>query len=285
MTPENNDLKVASDPSKISAFDLIERNIMREVEAARKSEFKSYETSNNQNTFGGIVGRIGLEIFDKYGQPAVRVASYVNQAIQMAVDHHNFLVRREELNEGGTGGAVELTFTPRDISNATDRAITLDAKIQVETIRLLTISLMMLDGGGLEQSLALKQTAMSLIERNVIAAVEKTRRAAFTTLSTSSQQNTFGGMAGRIGLETVARYRLSEARIKSYINQAYQSAVDHYNFVARRETLDASPVVFSPLSNNADTFNASIPAEIVRLIVLSYIQSDNGASQNRQENQ
>jgi hypothetical protein len=276
-------LRLATDPSKISAFDLIERNIMRDVETSRKTEFKGYETANNQNTFGGLVGRIGLETFEKYGLPATRVASYVNQAMQMAVDHHNYLVRREELNESGTGGAVEITFTARDISSASDRNVTLDPKIPVETVRLLTVSLMMLDAdGGLEQSLTLKQTAMGLIERNVITAVEKTRRASFTTLSTSNQQNTFGGLTGRIGLETVARYRLSEARIKSYVNQAYQAAVDHHNFIARRESYSANSIVFSPLSENTDLFNAAIPAEVVRLIVLSYINSDNGMEEPRQ---
>jgi hypothetical protein len=273
---QDSEPRMAGDPTKISAFDLIERNILRDVESDRKTQFQALESATNQNTFGGLVGRIGLETFDKYRNTLSRVASYVNQAHQMAIDHHNFLVRREELNETG---ATEMTFTARDISNAADKASTFDARIPIEVIRLLAVALMMLDAGApAAETTALKQQAVALIERNVTTAVEKARRTAFQTLATSPNQNTFGGLAGRIGLETVARYRLSETRIKSYINQAYQAAIDHHNFVARRETYDKAALAFTPLSANTDTFNNVIPAEVIRLIVLSYIANDNAAA-------
>jgi hypothetical protein len=273
---ENDAVRMAADPTKISAFDLIERNIMRDVEADRKTAFQALESSGNQNTFGGLVGRIGLETFDKYRNTLNRVASYVNQAHQMAIDHHNFLVRREELNETG---ASEMTFTARDIANATDKASAFDARVPAEVIRLLAVALMMMDAGApVAEAGAMKQQAVALIERNVTTAVEKARRTAFQTLASANNQNTFGGLAGRIGLETVARYRLSETRIKSYINQAYQAAIDHHNFVARRETYDKAALVFTPLSGNTDVFNAVIPAEVVRLIVLSYIANDNAGA-------
>lgn len=246
MAQQENEGRPSADPIKINAFDLIERNIMRDVEADRKTTFQALETASNQNTFGGLAGRIGLETFDKYRNTLNRVASYVNQAHQMAIDHHNFLVRREELNETGTS---ELTFTARDITNATDKASTFDSRIPVEVIRLLAVALMMMDAGApVAEAGAMKQQAVALIERNVTTAVEKARRTAFQTLSSGNNQNTFGGLAGRIGLETVARYRLSETRIKSYINQAYQAAIDHHNFVARRETYDKAALVFTPLS-------------------------------------
>jgi len=271
-------VRLASDPTKISAFDLIERNIMRDVEADRKTQFQGLEAANNQNTFGGLVGRIGLETFDKYRNTLSRIASYVNQAHQMAIDHHNFLVRREELNETGT---TELTFTARDINVTADRAIAFDSKIPVEVVRLLAVALMAIDAGAaVSETVALKQQALAIIERNVVTAVEKARRTAFQTLASASNQNTFGGLAGRIGLETVARYRLPETRIKSYINQAYQAAVDHHNFIARRETYDRAALTFTPLSANTDAFNAAIPAEVVRLIVLSYITNDQAAIYN-----
>lgn len=273
---ENDAVRMAGDPTKISAFDLIERNIMRDVESDRKTQFQGLESSGNQNTFGGLVGRIGLETFDKYRNTLSRVASYVNQAHQMAIDHHNFLVRREELNETG---ATEMTFTALDIANTANRAVAFDPRVPAEVIRLLAVALMMLDAGApAAETSALKQQAVALVERNVTTAVEKARRTAFQTLASASTQNTFGGLAGRIGLETVARYRLSEVRIKSYINQAYQAAIDHHNFVARRETYDKAALAFTPLSANTDTFNNVIPAEVVRLIVLSYIANDNAAA-------
>ena len=273
---DNDAVRMASDPTKISAFDLIERNIMRDVEADRKSAFQALESSGNQNTFGGLVGRIGLETFDKYRNTLGRVASYVNQAHQMAIDHHNFLARREELNETG---ATEMTFTARDIASATDKVAAFDPRVPAEVIRLLAVALMMMDAGAsVADANAMKTSAVALIERNVTTAVEKARRTSFQTLASGNNQNTFGGLAGRIGLETVARYRLSETRIKSYINQAYQAAIDHHNFVARRETYDKAALTFAPLTGNGDAFNAVIPAEVVRLIVLSYIANDNAGA-------
>jgi hypothetical protein len=373
---ENDAVRMASDPTKISAFDLIERNIMRDVESDRKAQFQALESAGNQNTFGGIVGRIGLETFDKYRNTVNRVASYVNQAHQMAIDHHNFLVRREELNESGS---TEIVFTARDINDASastfsgstitatftianpcvvtlsqavanfspvrfavstggalpsplvagttyflreisegdrtynlytsaalaaaatagtavstsgstqsgtftisglsDRDIAFDPRIPIEVIRLLAVATMAMDAGApVAEAAAMKQQAVALIERNVVTAVEKARRARFQTLATDSNQNTLAGLAGRIGLETVARYRLSETRIKSYINQAYQAAIDHHNFVARRETYDRAALVFTPLTTDGDTFNSAVPAEVVRLIVLSYIQNDQAAA-------
>jgi hypothetical protein len=373
-------VRLASDPTKMSAFDLIERNIMRDVESDRKAQFQALESAGNQNTFGGLVGRIGLETFDKYGNTLTRVASYVNQAHQMAIDHHNFLVRREELNESG---ATEMVFTARDINDLTastvggssvtatftlanpcvvtlsqsvanfspvrfavstggtfasplkaattyflreisegdrtyniyltaaaaaaattgtavstsgstqtgtftisglsDRDVQFDPRVPAEVIRLLSLGLMMMDAGvPVSEAGAMKQQAVALIERNVTTAVEKARRERFQTLATgpagANNQNTFGGLAGRIGLETVARYRISEVRIKSYINQAYQAAIDHHNFVARRETYDRAALTFAPLAQDADAFNAVIPAEVVRLIVLSYIANDQAAA-------
>jgi hypothetical protein len=274
MAQENETGRQSSDPIKINAFDLIERNIMRDVESDRKAQFQGLETASNQNTFGGLVGRIGLETFDKYRNPLNRVVSYVNQAHQMAIDHHNFLVRREELNESG---ATEITFTARSLP--ADAAQVFDPRIPIEVIRLLAVATMAMDAGApVSEAGAMKQQAVALIERNVTTAVERARRAAFQTLASATNQNTFGGLAGRIGLETVARYRLSEARIKSYINQAYQAAVDHHNFVARRETYDRAALTFTPLSGNTDIFNTVIPAEVVRLIVLSYIANDQAAS-------
>jgi hypothetical protein len=263
---DNDAVRMAGDPTKISAFDLIERNIMRDVESSRKTEFQGLETSGNQNTFGGLVGRIGLETFDKYRNTAVRVASYVNQAYQMAVDHHNYLTRREELD------APELTFTARDIASSVDRAIQFDPKIPVEVVGQLTRSLMITDAG--QDGTTFKIQALGIIERNVTTSVEKNRRTTFQGLATANQQNTFGGLTGRIGLETVARYRLSDTRIKSYINQAYQAAIDHYNFVARRENYHKTPIIFLPLTADSSAFDVLIPAEVVRLIVLSYIQND-----------
>jgi hypothetical protein len=47
--------------------------------------------------------------------------------------------------------------------------------------------------------------------------------------------------------------------------------------VTRRETYEKAPLIFTPLTANTGAFNAVIPAEVVRLITLSYIQNDQAA--------
>lgn len=266
-----NTLPAVSDPVKSSAFDLIERNIMRDVESARKTDFLGLEELYSQNTFGGMVGRLGLETFDRYRNTKIRCRSYVNQAYQSAVDHYNFLLRREELTEEGVEA---ITYTRLTLDTDAFNAL-----IPMEVIRLLTVGLMMLDAGApMTEVTALKQSALTIIERNVTFKVENTRRTSFQALTTETNQHTFGGLAGRIGLETLARYRLSEKRIKSYINQALQEATDHHNFIARREAYSVSAISFMAKTDNGATFEDTMPCEVIRLLVLAHIESDNAAT-------
>lgn len=278
------------DNSKLSAFELIERNIMRDVEVERKTAFQNLE-AQGQNHFCGLVGKLGLETFEKYRMPLNRIASYVNQALEMAIDHYNFVVRREELD------VPDQTFATRSASD-TSASNALPSMIPAEVVRLLAVSLMVIDAGNMEAATAMKQQALTMVERNITTHVEKTRRVEFQLFDAFDPQ-TFAGLIGRIGLETVARYRLPVARVKSYINQAYHAAVDHYNFVSRRESLDRPLLSFIAMVNDgtgtttipdptnpsllitvglpSDSFDPNIPAEVVRLLVLSYIANDEAA--------
>jgi hypothetical protein len=120
----------------------------------------------------------------------------------------------------------------------------------------------------------LRSEAFSLIERNIVRQVEEERKRDFSVLAILGQ-NTFGGLSGRIGLEVGVGYSLSASRIKSYVNQAYEQAVSHYNFVSRREENKQPSISYFPLANNSTVFE--VAAEVVRLLALSLIHTDNGA--------
>jgi len=198
-----------------------------------------------------------------------RIDQRIDEAQRRLIDHYNFLSRREELEKaplvwqkGGTTGVP------------TTGDIILD---NLDATKAMILSLWREENNQLELATALETKANSYIERNLMNEVERARRTAFQSLATSNGQNTFGGMAGRIGLETLVQYRLPESRIKSYINQAYQQAVDHYNFVSRREDKAKTSLTFAALTSDAAQFDPLLPVEVVRLLALSIIATDNGA--------
>ena len=223
---ENNELEMAASLEK-KALDMVERDILQEVETERRDTFQALETSSNQNTFGGLVGRIGLETFTKYKSPVSRVASYVNQAYQTAIDQYNFLVRGEELNEVGT---AELTFVAKDITNTTDNAFIFDLRVPIEVIRGLSVSLMMMDAGApVADAIAMKTQAVGTIGQNVVAAVEKVRRVVT-------------GDAGRLHNELPDGLKFPTARLTTLLTQASTEAAAQLEFLQRREELDGTGV-------------------------------------------
>jgi hypothetical protein len=198
-----------------------------------------------------------------------RIDQRINEAQRRLIDHYNFLSRREELEKsplvwqsGGTTGVPTTGDLILDNLDATKTMI---------------LSLWREENNQLELATALETKANSYIERNLMNEVERARRTTFQSLATSNGQNTFGGMTGRIGLETLVQYRLPESRLKSYINQAYQQAVDHYNFVSRREDKAKTSLTFAALTSDAAQFDSLLPVEVVRLLALSIIAADNGA--------
>ena len=198
-----------------------------------------------------------------------RIDQRIDEAQRRLIDHYNFLSRREELEKaplvwqkGGTTGVP------------TTGDIILD---NLDATKTMILSLWREENNQLELATALETKANSYIERNLMNEVERARRTTFQSLATSNGQNTFGGMTGRIGLETLVQYRLPESRLKSYINQAYQQAVDHYNFVSRREDKAKTSLTFAALTSDAAQFDSLLPVEVVRLLALSIIAADNGA--------
>jgi hypothetical protein len=204
-----------TDPYRSEAFALIERNIIRYVEKDRKETYQVFAAPDNQNTFAGIVGRVGLETLKSYSLPPERVASYVNQAAAIAVDHYNFLTRREE-NELPTMEWLP-RLTPYDAAEIATPLVT------TEVIRLLAVSLIVLDAG--QDSTGLKTQALDLIERNVITAVESAR-------------SVVQGEVGRLHNELTTGLRVPTARLTKLLNQAVSEVISHQNFIARSDDDD-----------------------------------------------
>jgi hypothetical protein len=196
-----------------------------------------------------------------------RIDQRIDEAQRRLVDHYNFLSRREE------SARTPLTW---QAGGTTGNPATGDLIVaNLDATKNMILALWREENNQLELASNLETKAYSYIERNIVNEVERERRTAFETLAATSQ-NTFGGLTGRIGLETLIQYRLPESRIKSFINQAYQQAIDHHNFVSRREDKSRTPLTFTALSSNSDIFNSLLPIEVVRLLTLALIVTDSG---------
>jgi hypothetical protein len=198
-----------------------------------------------------------------------RIDQRIDEAQRRLIDHYNFLSRREEMekasltwNAGGTTG------------NPATGNLILD---NLDATKSMILALWREENNQLELATGLETKANSYIERNLMDDVERARRAAFQTLATNNGQNTFGGLTGRIGLETLVQYRLPEGRITSLINQAYQQAIDQHNFVSRREDKSRAPLTYAALTGDTEIFNTLLPVEVVRLLTLSLIVTDAGS--------
>jgi hypothetical protein len=197
-----------------------------------------------------------------------RIDQRIDEAQRRLIDHYNFLSRREEMEQaaltwqaGGTTG------------NPSTGNLILD---NLDATKNMVLALWREENNQLELATGLETKANSYIERNLMNDVERARRTTFQTLATNNSQNTFGGLTGRIGLETLVQYRLPESRIKSLINQAFQQAIDHHNFVSRREDKSRTPITYSALTTDGTQFNSLLPVEVVRLLTLSLVVSDSG---------
>ena len=197
-----------------------------------------------------------------------RIDQRIDEAQRRLIDHYNFLSRREESartplvwQQGGTTGVPTTGNLILPNLDATKNMI---------------LALWREENNQLELATGLETKAYSYIERNITNEVERERRTAYEALTVFGQ-NTFGGMVGRVGLETLIQYRMPVSRIRSIVNRAYQQAIDHHNFVSRRENLDRNTITFNALVADVDTFDALLPDEVVRLLTLGNVATDNGA--------
>jgi hypothetical protein len=120
---------------------------------------------------------------------------------------------------------------------------------------------------------SLEKRALDMVERDLMQEVETERREAYQLLEGSKGYNTLGGLVGRLGLEVVPRYRIAPDRLRSYIRAAYRMAVDHHNYVVRREALSLPAITANTLPTDDSTL--AISPEIIREIVISQMAQDN----------
>ena len=233
---ENNQLELATG-LETRAYSYIERNITNDVERERRADYESL-TVNGQNTFGGMVGRVGLETLIQYRMPVSRIKSVVNRAYQQAVDQHNFVSRRENLERN----TITFNALTLDID-------TFDALLPDEVVRLLTLSNVITDNGS--DGVGLKQQALELIERNIMSTVERVRR-------------TTAGTEGRLHNELPGGLQMATGRLTQFLSQAATEAGAHYDFLARREDY-SSGVKPNPFSY-----------EVLKSLVESYIATASG---------
>ena len=198
---------------------------------------------------------------------ATRIDQRIDEAQRRLIDHYNFLSRREESartplvwQTGGTTGVPTTGNLILDNLDATKNMI---------------LAIWREENNQLELSQGLETKAYSYIERNITNDIERERRTAYEALTVYSQ-NTFGGMVGRVGLETLVQYRMSVSRIQSYVNRAYQQVIDQYNFVSRRENLAQETITYNTLTSDTEQLNSLLPDEVVRLLALSNIVTDTG---------
>ena len=234
---ENNQLELATN-LETKAYSYIERNITNDVERGRRSAYGAL-TVYGQNTFGGMVGRVGLETLVQYRMPVTRIQSYINRAYQQAIDQHNFSSRRENLDR------ASITFTAM-----TADGDQFDTLMPDEAVRLFALSLIVTDNGG--DGSGLKKQAIDLIDRNLASQVERLRKNA-------------AGTEGRLHNELPGGLQIPTARLTQYLSQAATEASAHYDFLARREDY-AGGTKPNPFSY-----------EVLRPLVESYIATVNGA--------
>ena len=187
-----------------------------------------------------------------------RTASRVNEAQRRLIDQYNFLIRREELKR------TLLVYA------ASPTNLILD---NIDATKVMILSLWREENNELEMAASLEKKALDMVERDILQEVETERRDAYLLLESSNAYNTLGGLVGRLGLEVIPRYRIAPDRLRSYVRSSYRMAVDHYNYVVRREVLDRTPITANTLTS--DTSTLAISPEIIREIVISQMQQDN----------
>lgn len=245
------------------AFALQEAQLIQQTEVLRHTTYNTaltaYITAGTLTKLGYVRSKLGLELPNGLRLTFEELRRLVNEAALEAANHQNFLARTERYSETSI---PQITFAYAQNDDA------ILSYTNYEVLRLLVLAQLEPSATGL------KEQAFALIERNLAQAVEQVRKLEFATLATTSQ-NTFGGLVGRLGLELMEGYERPKIYWQRLVNEAYAIAIDHYNFVARREEYEATAISFTPLSNDATALPEDIPAEVVKLLVESLLEDQN----------
>lgn len=245
------------------AFALQEAQLIQQTEVLRHTTYTTaltaYITAGTLTKLGYIRSKLGLELPNGLRLTFEELRRLVNEAALEAANHQNFLARTERYAETSV---PQITFTYAQNDDA------ILSYTNYEVLRLLVLAQLEPTATGL------KEQAFALIERNLAKSVELARKLEFATLATASQ-DTFGGLVGRLGLELMEGYERPKVYWQRLVNEAYEIAIDHYNFVARREEYEAASITFDPLTVDATALLTDIPVEVIKLLVESLLEDQN----------
>lgn len=211
-----------------------------------------------------------------------RIESRINEAQRRLIDQYNFLVRREEasskiyttVNTDGKTILVEterpvLVYSAGGVSVGTTKYLIFD---NIDATKVMILCLWREENNELEIAASLEQKALGMLERDLMQTIEAERRVGYRYLESNYSYDQLGGLVGRLGLEAIPRYRIAPNRLRSYVRAAYRMAVDHHNYIVRREALDRPAITANTLST--DSTAMAISPEIVREIVLAQLNQD-----------
>jgi hypothetical protein len=215
-------------------------------------------------TFSGAAAAIAPYVDNGVNSGDTRIAARLNEAQRRLIDQYNFLVRREQFEK------TEKTYVERAANSTSD--LILD---NYDATKVMVLALWREENNELEMAATLEKKALDMVERDLVQEVESDRRTEFQTLENSNAFNTLGNLTGRVGLETLARYRVPKSRIRSYIRSAYRMAIDHRNFVIRREVLDLTLITLTePILPNDNSTIDNVSIEVIRELVLGQMAQD-----------
>jgi hypothetical protein len=186
---ENNELEMAT-ALETKAFSYLERDLMAAVERSRR-------------VVTGEAGRLHNELPNGLKIPTSRMGVFLTQAQADAQAHQQFVQRREEYNE-------------------TPPAVSFEVKKKLVESYIATAS------AAPEVAPALKKEALDLIERDIVAAVERLRRAVT-------------GDVGRLHNELPTGLSVPSARMTKLLNQAVSDAIAHQKFITRPDDDEIAP--------------------------------------------
>ena len=229
---------------KQEAFALVERNLVRSVEEARRDAT-------------GEIGRLHNEIAGGLQIPTARMQTLADQATTEIRSHQAFLQRREDYS----GPRPTVTYEQKKLmieSYLVPAAMT--RKNNSPSGSVVVVNGRDEDSKYADAAGAIKASALALVERDIVAMIEDDRRARRQQLSTSSPE-TFGYYWGRAGLELPEAYRISDAAIKRLINTAEEQLMLTGKWVGTVETYTL---------NVTATGEFFLPQEIETILFMSF---------------
>ena len=196
---------------KKEAFDLLERDITAAVEKSRKA-------------VTGEVGRLHNELPTGLKVPTSRLTKLLNQAVSDAIAHQKFLSKADD---------DEIDPPP----------------VSFEIKKLLVESSLVSLEGNAEAAMGLKKTALEMIQRDIEAHDQNTRRETRYALTLTSPQS-YGYTWGRVGLGFPESLTFSNNAIKRAVTSAEEALMNAGKWVGTVAeytlTLSASGEVFLP---------------------------------------